>query len=147
MEKEFCRVRSAKDIAISVSLVIIGGVSIALPTATSINILGFFLIFAGIILFLMLKTGYKDSASSEKYQKSEHFFAQSMRDTMSKALAKPENLDLKEEDKGNGLRLDIVYSKSTGKAYLQLFEYVPYKYEPCTCMHEHDLENIAELIG
>ncbi|MBQ8811319.1 MAG: hypothetical protein IJZ70_03285 [Bacteroidales bacterium] len=146
MEKEFCRVRSAKDIAISVSLVIIGGVSIALPTATSINILGFFLIFAGIILFLMLKTGYKDTASCEKYQKSEHFFAQSMRDTMSKALAKPENLDLKEEDKGNGLRLDIFYSKSTGKAYLQLFEYVPYKYEPCSRQVECEISKISKIL-
>ena len=60
MEKNFIRVRSTKDITISLTLTIAGGVLVALPTATSVNILGFFMIFAGIILFLMLRTGYKE---------------------------------------------------------------------------------------
>ena len=61
MEKNFIRVRSTKDITISLTLTIAGGVLVALPTATSVNILGFFMIFAGIILFLMLRTGYKET--------------------------------------------------------------------------------------
>ena len=51
MEKNFIRVRSTKDITISLTLTIAGGVLVALPTATSVNILGFFMIFAGIIAF------------------------------------------------------------------------------------------------
>ena len=75
MKKEFVRVRSAKDITISVSLVVLGSVLIALPTATSINILGFFLIFAGILLALFLKTGYKETGSGERFCKKERYFS------------------------------------------------------------------------
>ena len=58
MEKEFIRVRSIKDIVIFVSLIVAGSVLIALPTGASVNITGFFLIFAGLILALVMKTGH-----------------------------------------------------------------------------------------
>ena len=58
MEKTFNRVRSIKDITTFVSLIVLGSILIALPTSASINITGFFLIFAGLILALVLKTGY-----------------------------------------------------------------------------------------
>ena len=60
MEKTFIRVRSIKDIVIFVSLVIAGSVLILLPTGAAVNITGFFLIFAGLILAFVLKSGYKD---------------------------------------------------------------------------------------
>jgi hypothetical protein len=60
--------------------------------------------------------------------------------------SKPESIDLTEEDKGNAIRLDVYYSKSSGKAYLQLFEYVPYKYEPCSKVHGHPLSKVEKLI-
>ena len=60
--------------------------------------------------------------------------------------SKPEAIDLSEEDKGNAVKLDVYYSKAIGKAYLQLFEYVPYKYEPCSQMYEHHISRIEKLI-
>ena len=60
--------------------------------------------------------------------------------------SKPESIDLSEEDKGNAVKLDVYYSKAIGKAYLQLFEYVPYKYEPCSQMYEHHISRIEKLI-
>lgn len=148
MEKTFVRVRSTMDITLSASLIILGGILVALPTSTSINILGFFMIFAGIILALALRTGYKDSETGAKFSKREKFFAQSMKNEISNAMTtKPESINLSEEDKGNGVRLDIYYSKATGKAYLQLFEYIPYKYEPCTAVFEHDLSSVSKLIS
>lgn len=147
MEKNFIRVRSTKDITICASLVILGAVLVALPTATSINVIGFFMIFTGIILALILRSGYKDTQTGEKFAKAERFFAQSMKHEITSALAsKPDSVNLAEEDKGNGVRLDIYYSKNTGKAYLQLFEYIPYKYEPCTSVYEHELSNVTKLI-
>lgn len=147
MEKVFIRVRSAKDIIIVTSLVLIGTLLVALPTGASINIFGFFMIFAGIILALTMKTGYKDTETGDKYSKTEHFFAQSMREEISRAIAsKPESINMSEADKGNGIRLDIYHSKGTGKAYLQLFEYIPYKYEPCSKFHEYELSQISKLI-
>ena len=147
MNKEFTRVRSVKDIIISSVLLIGGAVLVALPTATSINIIGFFMIFAGIILSLVLKTGYKDNETGIRYCKTERFFAQSMRHDILDAIAtKPESINLSEEDKGNGIRLDIYHSKESNKAYIQLFEYIPYKYEPCSRLYEYELKNVNKIL-
>lgn len=147
MEKTFIKVRSVKDIVIFTSLIVLGSVLIALPTGASINITGFFLIFAGIVLALVMKTGYKDTETGERYQKKEHYFQQAMNAPISVALeSRPESIDLGEAEKGNAVKLDIYYNKASGKAYLQLFEYVPYKYEPCSRMYEHDVVKIEKLI-
>lgn len=147
MKKEFLRVRSIKDITISVSLIILGTVLILLPTGAGVNITGFFMIFSGIILALVMKTGYKDAETGEMYCKKEHYFQQCMNASVSAAIASsPESVDLSEADKGSAVRLDVYYGKRTGKAYLQLFEYVPYKYEPCSKMYEHEMVNVGKLI-
>lgn len=148
MEKEFIRVRSAKDITVSVSLLVLGVVLLILPTGVSVNIFGFCLIFAGIIFIFALKTGYKETVSGEKFYKKERYFSQAMNASISDALAsaRPQTIDLAQEDKGNAVRLDIYYNKATGKSYLQLFEYVPYKYEPCSAIYEHETDQIAELL-
>ena len=147
MEKTFFRVRSVKDIVIFVSLLVLGSVLVALPTGAGINITGFFMIFAGIILALVLKSGYKDMETGEMYCKKEHYFQQAMNSPVSAAIAvKPESVDLSQADKGNAVRLDVYYSKSSGMAYLQLFEYIPYKYEPCSRIYEYELAEVGKLI-
>ena len=72
MEKTFNKVRSTKDIVISAGLAVAGCVLVALPTSTSINILGFFMIFAGILLFLMLRSGYKEVESGARQRDTSH---------------------------------------------------------------------------
>ncbi len=146
MEKNFIRVRSTKDITISCGIAITGCILIALPTATSINILGFFMIFAGILLFLILRTGYKDEDTKVNYCKSERFFSQDQRaELIANIASNPDDIALGEEDKGNAVRLDTYYSKVSGKAYLQVFEYVPYKYESCSKQYEHEISKISKL--
>ena len=49
MEKEFKRVLTARDLIISLALIIAGGVLVAIKTSASVNIVGFFMIFAGLI--------------------------------------------------------------------------------------------------
>ena len=147
MEKEFIRVRSVKDIVIFVSLIALGSVLVALPTGTAVNITGFFMIFAGLVLALVMKNGYKDTEKGDCYHKKEHYFQQAYNAALSSAISKkPESVDLSEEDKGNALRLDVYYSKASGKAYLQLFEYIPYKYEPCSEMLEYGIDRVEKLI-
>lgn len=147
MEKTFIRVRSVKDIVISASLIISGSVLVALPTGAGVNIAGFFMIFAGLILFVILKSGYKDTETGISYKKKEYYFQQAMNAPISAALAsKPESIDLGEANKGNAIKLDIYYSNASGKAYLQLFEYIPYKYEPCSKIYEYSRERIEYLI-
>ncbi len=147
MEKNFIRVRSAKDICICASLVIGGSVLVALPTSPSVNILGFFLIFTGLILAIFMKTGWKDEESGLRFIKEEIFFDKSLQSALSKCIpVKLRASDVKDKENGNGIRLDIYYNKTTGKSYVQLFEYVPYKYEPCTAMYEHPYDNISEAL-
>ena len=147
MEKTFIRVRSVKDITIFTSLIVLGSVLVALPTGAGINIAGFFMIFAGIILALMMKTGHKDFETGEKYQKIEHYFSQAAKAEVSAALgSKPESIDLSQADKGNAVKLDIYYNRKSGKAYMQLFEYIPYRYEPCSKVYEHEISKVENLI-
>ena len=147
MEKTFIRVRSVKDIIVFSSLIIIGSVLIALPTGAGINIAGFFMIFAGLIIALVVKTGYKETGSGENFKKTEHYFQQEMNAVISSALKNnPGSIDLTQADKGNAIKLDIYYSQSSGKAYVQLFEYIPYKYEPCSNLYEYEMSQVERLI-
>lgn len=147
MEKTFIRVRSTKDIIVFVSLIVAGLILVALPTGAAVNITGFFLFFAGIILALFLKTGYKDMETKENYLKKEHYFQQAMNAVILSALtSEPESIDLGEADKGNAVRLDVYYAENSGKAYLQLFEYIPYSYEPCSKMYEYEVSKIGKLL-
>ena len=147
MEKTFIRVRSIKDITIFVSLTLVGTILTAIPIGDAANIAGFFIIVAAGILAFVLKSAYKDIDTNEKYLKKERYFQQTMHAAISSAIASnPDSVDLSEEDKGNALRLDIYYSKASGKAYLQLFEYIPYTYQPCTRVHECEISKASKLI-
>ena len=71
MGKNFIRVRSAKDIIISTLVTIAGIILFILQESTGINILGFFLILIGILLFSTLKSCYKDEETGARYCKKE----------------------------------------------------------------------------
>ena len=147
MEKNFIKVRSAKDIIVCATLITAGTILVLLPTSDSLNILGFFIAVTGLLLGIFMKSGDKDTESGKNYCKSEIYVdkaacAQILKDISVKLCAET----LKAHENGNGMRLDIYYSKSLGKAYVQLFEYIPYKYEACTPMYEHSVENLSDII-
>ena len=147
MEKTFTRVHSIKDIVIFISLLILGGILVAVPTSDAVNITGFFLILAGAILALVLKTGCKDVETNVKYIKKERYFQQAMHAAIADAIAsKPDSIDISQENQGNAIKLDIYFSKASGKAYIQLFEYVPYTYQPCSKMYEYEISKAGKLI-
>lgn len=147
MEKNFVRVRSGRDIAICVSFIVVGAVLVALPTGVGINMAGGVLAVVGLILAFVLKTGYKDADTGEEYLKKEHFFQQEMKNPLlSLMTTMPEVIELSEEDKGNAVRLDVYYNQPTGKAYIQLLEFVPYEYKPCSEMLEYNTYEVKRLI-
>ena len=147
METNFIRVRSAKDITIFISLVVIGSVLVALPTGAGVNIAGFFMIFAGIITALILKSGYKNADTGESYKKKEYYFQQEMDSVIASALeSKPNSIDLTQADKGNAIKLDVYYSNKSGKAYLQLFKYVPYRYDAWSRIYKYEVAEVDKLI-
>lgn len=147
MDKTFIRVRSIKDIVIFSSLAIVGITLTVLPIGDAAHIAGFLMIFAALILAFVLKSAYKDIETNELYLKMERYFKQTMHAAIASAIAsKPDSVDLSEENKGNAVKLDIYYSRSAGKAYVQLFEYVPYTYQPCSKMYEHEISKVTKLI-
>ena len=148
MEKTFVRVRSVTDIVVDLILVVSGGILIALPTSPSVNITGFLMICTGLIFVLTLKTGFKDQETGENYLKKEHYFQHIMCAQIAAAIAsRPNAVDLSAEDKGNSVRLDIYFSKTSNKAYIQLYEYIPHSYEPYSEMYEYELEKVNKLIN
>lgn len=149
MEKKFIRVRSTKDVVLSSLITIAGVVLFILDFSIGIRILGFFMILIGLLLFFTLKSSYKDEDTGIKYHKKERYFEGCRRDELSSAISRKNSkckVDLSKENKGNTLRLDIYYNKQAGKAYMQIFEYIPYRYEPYTNLYEHEVANVTELI-
>ena len=71
MNKEFIRVRSVRDLVTVASLIISGSICIGFIPSQAVNVLGFFLLFAGLLLLFILKTGYKDVSSGLSYRKTE----------------------------------------------------------------------------
>lgn len=147
MEKNFIRVRSIKDIVISVSFIIVGFILAAIPEAPGANLVGYLLIATGAILGWLLKSKYKDVETCEKYCRKQLSFLRDMKAPILQALASaPNSIDLSKEGTGQALILKIYYSKTSNKAYLQLFEYVPHQFETCSEMYEYEICKVENLI-
>jgi hypothetical protein len=147
MKTQFIKVRTTKDITIFTSLILIGVILIALPTQMGATIAGATLAIIGIALIPLLKSGYRDRDSSETYRKLEHYFQQTKKSSLTSAISsKPETIELPKEQGSNALRIDIYFSRSANKAYVQLFEYIPYEYEPCTEIYEYEASRVENLI-
>ena len=147
MENQFISAHSGKDIISSVSLIILGSVLIAAPVGVSLNIIGAIVFISGIITIFILKSSFKNTEDGKKYSKKELYFANNKREALIAAIkSAPETINIDKNEIGNAIRLDLYYSKDAGKAYLQLFEYVPYQYEPCSEQKVYSIDKVAELI-
>jgi hypothetical protein len=144
MEINFERIRSKNDILISLSLLILGCGLMFLPNSVPINITGFIAILSGVILSFTLKTAYKDCVTGEIFSKKERYFAYEKLNQLMLSLTYPNRFCTNGENEGSTLRLDVYYNKN--KVYIQLMEYVPYTYEPCTKFYVHDISNAAKFI-
>ncbi len=147
MNKTFSRVRSAKDMTITALFIIVGCIMAMVPDFPGVSIAGYLMIFTGIILAVVLKTAYRDSATGKNYRKKEFYFQKALHSTiMADIKSKPESIDISQEDSGSSIKLEVYYSKKHGNAYLQLFEYIPYDYEACSDMYEYEIARVAKLI-
>jgi hypothetical protein len=147
MEKKFVKVRSVKDIVVFTSFVIAGCALALLPESVGANIGGYILIITGFILAFMLKSAYEDFDTKQKYVKKEYFFGSELRSSIEKAIgSNPSSLNLKEEGKGQSLKVVMFSSKSADKAYLQLFEYIPYEYQAKSEVFEYGYSAVEKLM-
>ncbi len=147
MEKKFVRVRTVKDIVIFTSLIFAGLVLAVIPGIVEIRFAGYAIIAIGTVLACFLKNGYKDVETQEKYYEKEFLFPGIMKSSILSALIlSPGSIDLTQDGKGQALMLKMYYSKTSGKAYLQLFEFVPHQYESCSEMYEYEINKVVNLL-
>ena len=145
MEKKFIRVRSVKDMVMSVLIILIGCMLVFIPEAMGIRLGGYVFIAIGILLMLFLKRAYKDIKTGEKYNMKELFFLKEKKSELLPAIASnPTAIDLSDEGRGEQLRMEVYHNKT--KALVQLFEYVSYKYIPCSEMYEYKVEKVETLL-
>ena len=147
MEKNFIRVRSAKDIVIFSLLIIAGGIMAVIPATDALNLGGYCLIVIGAALALFLKSGYKDVDTKELYVRKEFLFPKEMKVAILSALVSiPDSIELSRNGESQALKLELFYCKKSGKAYLQLFEYIPYQYEVCSEIYEYEISKVGKLL-
>lgn len=146
MNKEFAKVRTMTDKMIS-SLVLISGILlIVLPTAASVKTMGCFVIAVGILLLVILKTGWQDTETKERYgKKNLHFPKKDKAEILSALENHIDDIDMLDEGKGEGLRMDIYYNKH--KAFINLSEFVPYNYEPISPTFEYPADRVRSLLN
>ena len=145
MEKCFVKVRSRKDIMISLVVMILGLGLMILPNSAPINISGSLVMLIGLLFAFTLKSAYIDPVTGKIYSKKERYFSQSKHDQLMHAVTSPKYFCTNGENEGSTLRLDIYYNEE--KVYIQLLEYIPYTYEPCTKIYEHDINTGSKFIN
>ena len=147
MKNKFIRVRSTKDIIISVALLVLGVALIVFTNIEAANICGYLLALTGLVLLPVLKTAYRDAETKALYFKKDLYFLREMKDSIIKALeSSPEKIDMSQAGKGQVLLLRVYYSKSAARAYMQLSEYVPHEYKPCTEVYVYDISQVEGLL-
>lgn len=147
MKNKFIRVRSTRDIVISAALLILGVALVVLTNIEAANICGYLLVLTGLVLLPVLKTAYRDVEKNALYSKKDIFFLREMKDSIIKALeSSPEKIDMSQAGKGQVLLLRVYYSKSAARAYMQLSEYVPHEYKPCTEVCVFDISQVEGLL-
>jgi hypothetical protein len=115
-----------------------------LPDSNGLMIAGFFVMIVGFVMLWAMKTSYKDETTGETFCKKERYFPHSKQEQLMHALTSPTHFNTMKENEGNCLRLDVYYNRK--KIYIQLMEYVPYTYEPCTDLYEYDISDGAKFI-
>ena len=144
MEKNFVRVRSAADIIIAVSLITVGVLLAIYSYSDTVNTIGIFLMALGVFLFFVLKSSYKDTENGHIYRKEIINFAKQDRNYVITGLSDPHHFDVTLRDKGDALMLTIYYNRKD--AYMQLSEYVPYTYTPCTKIYHYNRKDVNRII-
>ena len=147
MNKQFIKVRSIKDIIISSSVILAGFILTLLSLGTGATLAGCTIIVVGVILALILKSAYREVNNPGIYYKKEYFFEPKHKVELIRAIEhNPTKIDLSDEGKGLSIRLDLYYSRVSQRAFLQLFEYVPYEYIAVSEVTECDRYEVKHII-
>lgn len=145
MEKNFIKVRSFGNILVSFSFMLAGIACLYFPASDILQLFGGLLLLAGVLLGWWLKTDYKDPNTGERFKKKVRNYSCGGKEYLQTAIADPEHFDSSRVGDGQQLKLTILYSRK--QAYLQLSEYVPHSYVPCSEAYCHGRDKVSAFIG
>ena len=151
LDNKFTKIHSVKDIITSITFLIIGALLVALFTETTLQLIGYLFIPIGVIFMFTLKSDYKNKENNLVFLKKEYYLPADSKNKLLAAISTNPadadiNIDIDKFNNGNAIRLAIYCNKEIDKAYLQLFEYIPYTYEPCSEIFEYKTSKIKNLI-
>lgn len=133
MDSYFKKVRTPKDIMISVIIIAIGVIVISVSQNVNVDYVGAFISILGIFYLLIMKKGWKNMETGELYELIYFYFPERNKEFLKTALTEdPEKIDINDVLSMSTLRLDVYYDKKSDKCFCQLMEFVPYHYSPCS---------------
>jgi len=128
MEIQLKKVHTTKDLTIS-AIVLAAGIGLYFVNAG----LGITIAVCGLLMLLLYKGGYKREGDSLVLRKKALDVAHSCRDSL-KGYLEGKDVEPVVEASMNGgvLRLEAYYNAEAAVAYVQLFDFSNYTYEPAT---------------
>ncbi len=128
MEIQLKKVHTTKDLTIS-AIVLAAGIGLYFVNAG----LGITIAVCGLLMLLLYKGGYKREGDSIVLRKKALDVAHSCRDSL-KGYLEGKDVEPVVEASMNGgvLRLEAYYNAEAAVAYVQLFDFSNYTYEPAT---------------
>ncbi|MBQ9185244.1 MAG: hypothetical protein IJ151_05175 [Bacteroidales bacterium] len=143
MEIKFKKVHTVKDLVISAAIVLAGAGLFFVNAG-----LGIIVAACGIISLLIFKTGYKregeDLLLEYKAMDVDHSCRQSLKDFLDGKDVTPE---IKAQENGGIVRLEVYFNRTSGVAYAQLFDFSSYTYEKATEIVELRSPRAEKLIN
>ena len=145
MNKTIKKARSTYDMGFSAAIIITGALTAGISTSGAITLMGIFFIAVGLVCWFILKSAYIDLETSRKLKKAEVFYPVDYKQNLLNAVMNtPEQLSSFPQSPMNTLKLSIYYNEDD--MYLQLFEYIPCEYKPCTRLVKHKTCDISKLV-
>lgn len=147
MDGYFKKVRTPKDIMISVIIIAIGVIVISVSQNVNVDYVGAFISILGIFYFLIMKKGWKNIETGELCELISFYFPEKNKEIIKTALAEDtEKIDIKDVLSMSTLRLDVYYNKKSDKCFCQLLEFVPYHYSPCSVLYQVIYSSLNRLM-
>jgi hypothetical protein len=145
MNKNIVKKNNFTNITISLFIVLAGIVITFLPFPHA-KLLGSIMILAGIITLSLSKKTLIHSPSGNKIISYIYFFPLTEKGKIRSMCEKGEFEMLNSLSKTEqGLQMEIYISNDGNYSAIQLYEYIPYKYEVCSPLYEYEGERSQKL--
>lgn len=145
MEITIKKSRTSYDMIFSMIIIFIGIAACAISHSGAITLMGILFILTGAICWFILKSGYIDVETSKTMKKNEVYFPIEYKHNLIDAiLNNPEKLKDYPQSPMNTMKVDIYHNEAD--LYVQLFEYIPCEYKPCTKLIKHKMCDLRKLV-